>query len=84
MKFIATINDTRVLLSFAQVEALADMLSGADTLERKWLGSKKGPNGEDSIDILSTFSLRNCFKLAPLTDEEYDALKLVTEVHQDK
>jgi len=84
MKFIATINDTQVVMTPQQVEILAGMLSGTPTIERKWLGSGKGPNGTDSIDLLGTFALRTSFKLAPLPDDEFDALKLVTEAQKGK
>lgn len=78
MKFTISLNGQEVILTPEQVRQLSELLFGCEMLHSKYLGSGKGVNGNDYLTIVQPFDLRKEFKLSPLVDEEYDALKFVT------
>ncbi len=84
MKFTINLNSQEVILTPEQVRQLSALLFGCEMIERKYLGSGKGVNGNDYVYILQPYELRNQLKLSPLVDEEYDALKFVTVAQPKK
>ena len=84
MKFTVTLNSQEVILSHEQVQQLSALLFGCEMLHSKYLGSGKGVNGNDYLTVVQPFDLRKEFKLSPLVDEEYDALKFVTAAQPKK
>lgn len=84
MKFTVSLDGNPVVLSAEQVKQLSELLFGCEMIERKYLGSGKGVNGNDYVHILQPYEIRNQLKLSPLVDEEYDALKFITAAQQKK
>jgi hypothetical protein len=78
MKFTINLNSQEVILTPEQVRQLSELLYGCEVLTSKYLGSGKGTNGNDYLTVVQPFDIRKEFKLSPLVDEEYDALKFVT------
>lgn len=84
MKFTINLNSQEVILTPEQVQQLSSLLYGCEMLYTKYLGSGKGTNGNDYITVLQPYDIRKEFKLAPLVDEEYDAIKFVTAAQPKK
>ena len=84
MKSTVNLNSQEVIVSPEQVRQLSELLYGCEMLTAKYLGSGKGTNGNDYLTVLQPFELRNQLKLSPLVDEEYDAIKFVTEAQKKK
>ena len=47
MRFVVKVNDRKLLLSAAQVEALADVIAGCDYYDEKYVGADKGTLGSN-------------------------------------
>jgi hypothetical protein len=76
MKLILEINGTKLLLSAAQVETIADLLHGAEIMEHKYMGSRAS---SEYMDFIRPVNMRDTLKLNLLTDVEYDAMVFITK-----
>jgi len=81
MKFVMELNGHKLLLETAQLEAIVNALNGVDWLESKYMGSGKGTNGTNYIDIISPLVLRDATKVGMMSDEEFAAMKFITQQH---
>jgi hypothetical protein len=84
MKFTISLNSQEVILNPEQVQQLSALLFGCEMLTAKYLGAGKGTNGNDYITVVQPLDIRSQLKFAPLVDEEYDAIKFVTEAQKKK
>lgn len=81
MKFVMELNGNKLLLESAQLEAIVNALNGAEYLESKYIGNKLGANGSNYIDLISPLVLRDATKVSMMSEEEYGAMKFITQQH---
>ena len=79
MKFTVNIGSQQIILAAEQIEELTKLIRDAQVIETKYMGAGKGANGGDYLDTLKPFAMRTMMPLAALTDDDYDAMKFVTE-----
>lgn len=78
MKFILEMNGVKLLLTVAQVEAVAEILHGSEMVDHKYMGSKAG-KGTDYVDLVRPADMREYLKMSLITDAGYDAMVFVTK-----
>ena len=76
MKLILEINSIKLLLSPTQIEAIADIVHGAEYLEHKYMGTR---STAEYMDFIRQANLRDVFKTHVMSDIEYDALVFITK-----
>jgi hypothetical protein len=82
MKFIVELNNTKVLMTADQIGALTNLLWGAEQITRKYLASTaKSPS--TYLSIIDTFNITETLKFGAICDEEYDAMVLITKLHNE-
>ena len=81
MKFILELNGHKLLLETEQLETIVNALNGVEHLESKYMGANKGTNGTNYMDIISPLVLRDATKVGMMSEEEYGALKFITQQH---
>ena len=82
MKFIVELNNTKVLMTADQIGVLTNLLWGAEQITRKYLASTaKSPS--TYINIIDTFNITETLKFGAIADEEYDAMTLITKLHNE-
>ena len=85
MKFTLDINNTKVIISTEQLEAIANALDGAEVLENKYLGNNLGLNGTNYLEMITAFVLRDVLKAGVMSDTEYEAKVFITkQYNKDK
>jgi hypothetical protein len=77
MRFLVQIANRKFILDAKRVESLITALDGAEQIENKWVG-KTAANSNGYVPILSCSPLSEVLNFAPVTDDEYNTLKLVT------
>lgn len=78
MKAILSISGAKFILTVDQLAAVTAALQGAEAVESKWLGAGKGPNGTNSVDIISTEPMSSRLTVSIMSADEYNALKFMT------
>lgn len=78
MKFTITIDGCAVIVSATQLELIIDALRDTEMVQSKYMGSGKGLNGGDYMQLLQPYDLRAQLIIRALPDLEYDALKFIT------
>lgn len=81
MRFLVNIANRKFLLDDKQIESLINALDGAQQIENKWVG-KSTEHSNGYVSILSSSPLSEVLNFAPVTDDEYQTLKLVTASQQ--
>ena len=81
MKFVMELNGHKLLLDGTQLETIVNALNGVEWLESKYMGSGKGANGTNYMDIISPLVLRDATKVGMMSDEEYGAMRFITQQH---
>ena len=82
MKFIVELNNTKVLMTADQIGVLTNLLWGAEQITRKYLASTaKSPSSY--LSIIDTFNITETLKFGAIGDEEYDAMVLITKLHNE-
>lgn len=81
MKFVMELNGHKLLLETAQLEAIVNALNGVEWLESKYIGNKLGANGSNYMDLISPLVLRDATKVGMMSEEEYAAMKFITQQH---
>lgn len=78
MRFTINIDGCSVVLSATQLEIIADALRDTEMVNNKYMGSGKGTNGGDYMQLLQPYTIGSQMVIRALPDLEYDALKFVT------
>lgn len=78
MKFTINIDGTNVIVSATQLESIADALRDTEMVHSKYMGSGKGSNGNDYLQLLQPYDIRSQMVIRAMPDPEYDALKFIT------
>ena len=82
MKFIVELGNVKVLMNAEQVKVLANLLYGSEQITNKYIGGSGGAKSH-YLKIIDTFSVQDTFKFGAMADEEYDAMVLVTKIHNE-
>ena len=82
MKFIVDINNVKVLMDADQVGALTNLLHGTEQITNKYIGSS-GNVKSHYLKLVEPFSVQDTFKFGAMADEEYDAMVLITKLHNE-
>ena len=82
MKFIVELNNTKVLMTADQIGVLTNLLWGAEQITRKYLAST-ATSPSSYINIIDTFNITETLKFGAIGDEEYDAMVLITKLHNE-
>ena len=77
MKLILDINNTKLLLTDAQTNALVNILHGCEHIEHRYMG--RNAAGSEYADFIKPANLREVLKLGLMSDIEYDAMVFVTK-----
>lgn len=81
MKFVIDLNGHKLLLDGTQLETIVNALNGVEYLESKYIGNKLGTNGSNYMDIISPLVLRDATKVGMMSEEEYGAMRFITQQH---
>lgn len=81
MKFVMELNGHKLLLDGTQLEIIVNALNGVEWLESKYIGNKLGTHGSNYMDIISPLVLRDATKVGMMSEEEYGAMKFITQQH---
>ncbi len=81
MRFLVQIANRKFILDAKRVESLVRALDGAEQIENKWVGKTSG-NANGYVSILSGAALSEVLNFSPVTDDEYNTMKLVTASQQ--
>jgi len=84
MKFKVEISGTNVILSYEQLDLLAQALSGSERVEEKWVGDRSGPNKSNYVRLIRPYLPGDLLRAQCVTDDEYGALSLVTKLEDEK
>jgi len=78
MKYMLSVDGRSVLLTERDLDRIMPVLTEAEEVNNKWVGSGKGDDGTDYVR-----SLKNCkqtpFTLRAMTDDEYNLLTFLKE-----
>lgn len=85
MKFIMKIEGAEVLLSAQQVEAMTNILQDCDYVYDHNAGKDKGTHGYNMsyIHHIKPFNCSQSLSLKVMTNDQYEATKLVTKLHKE-
>lgn len=82
MRYEITIEGTRVLTDQRQFEALVSLAAYCEQVSSEYLGSKGGRSQYtyylEAVDVSDTLKAR------PMTDDKYQALRMVTTLRLEK
>jgi len=78
MKLTINVDGCSVILSAEQLETLASVLRGCEMVQAKYMGTGKGTNGSDFMNLLQPYDLRSNLVVRVMPDDDYDALKFFT------
>jgi len=81
MKLLIEMAGTKVFVTAKQLETIVNTISGNQTLENRYVSAKNG-NPACYIDLLRPLNTKDMVRVSVITDEEYDALKFITEQHE--
>lgn len=82
MKFIVELNNTKVLMTAEQIDVLTNLLWGTEQITRKYIAST--PTKPSSyVNLIDTFSVTETLKFGAMAGDEYDAMVLVTKLHNE-
>jgi hypothetical protein len=84
MKFKVEIGGTSVLLDYKQLNAVMKALDGAERIEEKYVGSSQGTNNTNYLKLIRSYQPMDNFRFNGVSDDEYNALKLVTKLEDEK
>lgn len=86
MKFIMKIEGIEVLLSAQQVEAMTNILQDCDYVFDKNVGKDTGTHGYNMsyIHHIKQFNCSQSLSLKVMTNDQYEATKLVTKLHKEE
>jgi hypothetical protein len=79
MKYVLEICNVRVVLSHTQLEIIAETISGADTLVRKYVSAKQA-DGSNYMPLIEVPLLHEWFKPTVIEDDYVEALKLAAKL----
>ena len=82
MKFIVELNNTKILMTADQIGTLTNLLWGAEQIARKYIPST-ATTPSTYISLIDTFNLTETLRFGAMADEEYDAMVLVTKLHNE-
>lgn len=82
MKYVLSIDSQRVLLTAKQVEAIATLLDGTETVKSDYVGQGKGEDGGSYVTVLDRPKLMDLLSLKLMSNTEYNALVTFTEVYK--
>jgi hypothetical protein len=82
MKFIVELNNTKILMTADQIDALTNLLWGAEQLTRKYVPST-ATAPSTYINLIDTFNMLETLRLGAMAGEEYDAMVLITKLHNE-
>ena len=83
MKFIVKIDSNEVILDEARLAQLTELLIGSEKFVQQYVGSKKGADGSNYIQMVRKFEPRTELPIKPLHDGVYTTLKLRTEAYDE-
>lgn len=84
MRFTIDIGGTTMLLTDKQVNALVKVLDGVDRIEAKYVGSNLGPGKTNYLKLIRPLVPSETVRVNIMSDTEYEALKLVTKLEDEK
>ena len=79
MYFVYDAGNTKLILTGEQVAKLTAALAGAHAIETKYMGSN-----QPYLDLIVTPKTQDMFRLSVIDTESYEAMVLVTKLHNDK
>ena len=82
MKFVIELNSTKILMDAEQVSVLTNLLYGLEQVTNKYIGSTSTTKSS-YLKIIEPFSVTETLKIGAMADEEYDAMVLVTKLHNE-
>jgi hypothetical protein len=82
MKFIVELNSTKILMDADQIEILTNLLHGTEQITNKYIGSTSTTKS-NYLKIIDLFSVQDTLKVGAMPDEEYDAMVLITKLHNE-
>jgi len=82
MKFIVELGNVKVLMNADQIEILTNLLHGTEQITNKYIGSS-GSAKSHYLKIIEPLSVQETFKFGAMADEEYDAMVLITKLHNE-
>jgi hypothetical protein len=88
MKFIVELNNTKVLMTADQIGVLTNLLWEAEQITRKYIASVSATASTPArpstyISIIDTFNITETLKFGAIATEEYDAMTLITKLHNE-
>lgn len=84
MRFKVDISGTTVILTDKQLAAVVRVVDGAERIEDKYVGSNKGTAGGNYLKLIRSMAPSEAFRVNVMSDSEYEAMKLVTKLEDEK
>lgn len=82
MKFTIEFNNTRILLTADQVETLTNLLEATEQITNKYISSS-GATKSHYLKLVEPYSILETLKFGAISNEEYDAMVLVTKLQAE-
>jgi len=82
MKFILTVGNSKVLLDNESLSKLGEILEECEVIKENWVGKTVSETGY--VTMLDKPKLADLFSVTLMSQTEYDALVVFTEVQKQK
>lgn len=86
MKYILKINGTDCLLTHAQLDAVIEIIDGAETHDERHVGADKGTQGYNNayIPIIRARNVHDWLTIKPMSDELIETIKLRMKLDKEE
>ena len=85
MRFTFSVDGNKIVLTAAQLEAMSRILENCDVMYDKTVEKGQGTHGYNNsyIHHIKPYNVGDLLSVKIMTDEQYEATKLITKLHKE-